>query len=79
MILPFVKCVEIKLENTTTMGDMSVSLAEHSSEDVSKANLMKIYIAQKVLMQTERICVTLKKTKGETVKHVDGPFVSMQE
>ena len=32
MILPFVKCVEIKLENITIMGDMSVSLAEHSSE-----------------------------------------------
>ena len=62
-------------------------------QDVSKANLMKIYIAQKIPMLTgrwekiflhcfdtclDRICVTLKKTKGETVKHVDGSFVSMQ-
>lgn len=79
MIQPFVKYVEKKLENTITTEDMFVSLVEHSSEDVYRVNLIKISIALKSILQTGRICVTLQRTTGETVKHVDGPFASMQD
>ena len=69
MILPFVKCVEIKLENTTTMGDMSVSLAELSSEG-SLGNFVLCLKAK------SKIKVSYPKVKITTYNFMDHHYLA---
>ena len=58
MILPFVKCVEIKLENTTTMGDMSVSLAELSSEGYLGVSVICSKAKSKIKVSNPNVKIT---------------------